>query len=202
MSTATLDFNQPAQCHHSWGMRRCKSDAAWQNPSKNVRKQLSVSAQLISQDVFCFRRQCSWLLMSWSSRASSAAKARRCFFWMKSCQIVFDALSVGESRPGSFAALQAQRSRLALAFHTRSAVKACDRPQTLQPTAPSYPRPSCLANYEYSAAMKVILSDMQLSSQIVSAALFVVFERRTSQGHDHSSPLVSDFDMYEDKNWV
>ena len=35
MSTATLDFNQPAQCQHSWGMRRCKKNyAAWQNASK------------------------------------------------------------------------------------------------------------------------------------------------------------------------
>lgn len=106
---------------------------------------------------------------------SDAARARRCFLWMKSCQIVFDALSVGEGQAGSFAALQAKGSSLALAFHTRSAVKACDRLQTLQPTAPLHPHPCCLANYEYSAAMKVILSDMRLSGQIVSAVLFVVF---------------------------
>lgn len=42
---------------------------------------------------------------------------------------------------GSFAALQAQESSLALAFHTRSTVKACDRLQTPQPTPRSYPLP-------------------------------------------------------------
>lgn len=105
---------------------------------------------------------------------------------MKSCLIVFDALSVGEVQASSFAALQALWSSLALAFHTRSAVKACDCPQTLQPTAPLIP--CCLANYEYSA-MKVILSDMQLSSQIVSAVLFGVFEGRIPLGRVYSSPF-------------
>lgn len=64
--------------------------------------------------------------------------------------------------PGSLTALQAQRSSLALAFHTRSAVRACDRRhlQTLQPTAPSSPGPCCLDDYEYSAVLKVILLDM------------------------------------------
>lgn len=93
---------------------------------------------------------------------------------------------------GSFAALQAQASSLDLAFHTRSTVKACDRPQTPQPTAPLYPLLCCLANYEYSTAMKVILSDMQLSSHIVSAVPFVECEGRLSQGRHHSSPLLSD----------
>lgn len=88
-------------------------------------------------------------------------------------------------------------SSLALAFHTRSTVKACDRPQTLPPTAPLYPRPCCLANYEYSVAMKVILSDMQLSSQIMSVVSFAVFEGRISQGHDHSSPSLSDFYIWK-----
>lgn len=35
-----------------------------------------------------------------------------------------------------------------------------------------------MPNYEYSVAMKVILSDMQLSSQIMSVVLFVVVEGR------------------------
>lgn len=91
---------------------------------------------------------------------------------------------------GSFAALQAQACSLALAFHTRSAVKACDRPQTPQPTAPLYPR--CLTNYEFSTAMKVILSDMQLSSHIVSVVLFVAFKGRISQGRHYTSPLLSE----------
>lgn len=77
---------------------------------------------------------------------------------------------------GSSAALGVHGSSLALAFHTRSAVKACDRLQTLPPTAPLHPRSCCLANYEYSLAMKVILSDMQLSSGIMSGVLFAELE--------------------------
>lgn len=80
------------------------------------------------------------------------------------------------AQPGSFAALGVQGSSQALALHTRSAVKASDHPQTIPPTAPTYPRPCCLANYEYSLAMNVILSDMQLSIQILSAVLFVFEE--------------------------
>lgn len=42
------------------------------------------------------------------------------------------------------------------------------------------PRLCCLANYEYSSAMRVILSDMQLSGHIVSALQFGVREGETS----------------------
>lgn len=205
MSTATLDFNQPAQCHRSQGTGRCKNYTAWQNPSK-MSENSRHSLHNLFHKMFCFFG-CTWRCSRLRRSCSSAATGWRrtsqkmCFLGWSLVRFVFDALSVGESRPGSFAALQAQGSSLALAFHTRSAVKACDRPQTLQPTAPLYPRPCCLANYGYSAAMKVIPSDMQLSGQIVSALLFVAFEGRLSQGRDRSPPLLSDFDMY-DQNWV
>lgn len=62
---------------------------------KNVRKQLLFSAQVNPEDAFA--AQCSRL---WCfNNHERPAEARRCFFGMKSsCQIAFDALSVGESR--------------------------------------------------------------------------------------------------------
>lgn len=106
-----------------------------------------------------------------------AAQARRCF-QMKSCQIVFDAPLCGweparllRCPPGA-----GEQSGFGISHSLSS--------QGLWPSAVStancsltYPRPCCLANYEYSAAVKVILSDMQLSSRIVSAVLFGAFWR-------------------------
>ena len=60
--------------------------------------------------------------------------------------------------------------------------------------------PCCWANYEYSVSMKVILSDMQLSSRIVSAVLFVVSEGSIFQGRDRSDP--ADFRYVWWQNWV
>lgn len=187
MSTSTLDFNQRALCHHPWGMRRCKNYAAWQNPSKMAENCSNLYFPVIVSDDDAAAAGCC---ENPADERSSIERSQKIFldevlsdcFWCPLCR--------GE-QTGSFAALQAQGCSLALAFHTHSAVKACDRSQTLQPTVPSYPHPCCWANYEYSVAMKVILSDMQLSSQIVSVVLFVVFEGRISQGRDRSSP--SDF---------
>lgn len=81
------------------------------------KKTLSFSAQLISQDVFVSRDDAAGLRgCDNHSRLAlgDAAQARRCF-WMKSCQIVFDALSVGESGPAP--SLPSRRSRAVWLWH-------------------------------------------------------------------------------------
>ena len=90
----------------------------------------------------------------------------------------------------SCAALQAQAS--SLAFHTRSAVKTRERPHTPRPTAPSHLASSAGPIMNIPPAMKVILSDTQLSGHIVSAALFAAFEGRSSQRAHRPCPLLLD----------
>lgn len=106
----------------------------------------------------------------WNNLHCSTAEARRCF-WMKSCQIVF-------SRP-SLLVQSATRLRRCprgagkqSGFGTSHSLSSQGLWSSADYTTNCslYPRP-CLANYEYSLAMNVILSDMQLSIQIMSPVL-------------------------------
>lgn len=155
---------------------------------KNVQKTASFSAQLIPQFVLQMMMQhVDVVIIMLMSEPEDV-------FWMKSCQIVFDApLCCGAP------SLPSRRRGAVWLWHFTLAQQS--RPVTIRrlynQLLPQPLAPCCWANYEYSVAMKVILSDMQLSSRIVSVVLFVVFEGSISQGRDRSNLQI--LDMYDDK---
>lgn len=142
MSTATLDFNRPAHFHHLKGNKKVLKLHCVTKSLKNRMKDF-LTVQVISLYVSDAELQAS----SWNNQAHPQhCGAEQCCTSQKMFlgEVLSDCFWCPLSlwwweQAGSSGALGVQGSSLALAFHTRSAVKACDCPQTLPPTAPLHP---------------------------------------------------------------
>lgn len=180
---------------------------------KNVGKQLFFPAELNAEHVFAW--QCSLLWCGDNQKQESARGEVEIggvrlwggvgfFFFLSggwSLHVRLFLMPGVLVRAGvSFAALQAQRSSLALAFHTRSTVKACDRLQTPQPSPRAQPSPLLFGQlwiFQRHESNPVRHATVQPHS--VSAAVWRRWRRRPPLGRGPCPAAPTVFDV---KNWL
>lgn len=198
MSTATSDFNQPARCQHSRGARRWRPSGL--NPVKCVinnyyslhRGEALFSAsgrsrfhcnEYIEFYFFFFFQYVGHVHTHARTDARAHTHTRRLShcFWRPLC-------GWEQAAPALPSRLRRAVWPFTLAQQSRPVSVRALRGQLLPRTLASSAGP--IMNIP--PAMKVILSDTQLSGHIVSAALFAAFEGRPSQRPHRRCPLLLD----------